>query len=51
MRYEINLKELQLRFRDLEEEEDENIRERILNILSELTERAVEELDKQVDQV
>lgn len=43
LRYEINLKDLQLRVRGLEEEEDENTRERVLNIFSELTEKPVDD--------
>lgn len=51
LKYKIRAKELQLRIRGLEEEDEENIRERILNIFSELVERLLEEIDRELDQV
>lgn len=38
LKYEIKLRELQLRFRGLEEEEGENVSEKVIKILAELLE-------------
>lgn len=44
-------RELQLRIRGLEEEEKEDVRERILNLLSELLEKRGEEIGSQTESV
>lgn len=45
------MKELQLRMRGLPEEQGEDIREMVLNILSELTEKGSDEIQIGLDQV
>lgn len=52
LKFELKAKEQQLRIRGLEEEEEEeNIREKIINMFVELTEKPIEEIEKGMDQV
>lgn len=51
LKNELKLRELQLRIRGLEEEEGEDIRDKVVDILAELLEINSEELDKMLDYV
>lgn len=51
MRYEMKLRELQLRVRGLEEKEEENVRYKVINVVAELLELNPEEIDKRLDYV
>lgn len=51
LKYEIKMKELQLRIRGLKEEENEDIREIVVKILAELLEKNHEIIDANLDQV
>lgn len=51
LRYEIKIRELQLRCRGLEEKDGENIQEKVVNLVAELLEKNPEEIDKGLDQI
>lgn len=51
LKYEIKQRELQLRIRGLEEEEKEDVKDKILKIFSELLEKTTEELESQIELV
>lgn len=51
LRWEIKPRELELRIRGLDEEKGENIRDRIVNLISKLTEQEADKVDKALDQV
>lgn len=51
LKFEIKMREQQLRIRGLEEEEEENVREKVVSMFAELTEKSLEEMDNGLDQV
>lgn len=51
MKYEIKIRELQLRFRGLEEEEGEDVRDTVVKLVAEILDIKVEAADKELDHV
>lgn len=51
IKYEMKVRELQLRIRGLEEEEEEDVRDKVVNIMAELLELSPEEVESKLDHV
>lgn len=51
LKFEMKQRELQIRIRGLEEEEKEDVKDKVLNLFSELLEKTVEDIESQIESV